>query len=104
MKNRQFLKFLLVLYKPVRFLTATMAISMILMQVFSASKQFVIKAIIDLPNSDGGFSVEKLYGLILWLILITVVGLAFFYLSNILRAVVIRKIQEPYIANLLLRI
>ncbi|MDO4902340.1 MAG: ABC transporter ATP-binding protein [bacterium] len=101
MKNRQFLKFLLVLYKPVRFLAATMAISMILMQVFSASKQFVVKAIIDLPNSAGGFSVEKLYGLIFWLILITVVGLAFFYLSNILRAVVIRKIQEPYIANLL---
>lgn len=50
-RNKKFLKFVLSLYKPVKFLAIVMVVSMIISQVLNFAKQYIIKGIIDLPNN-----------------------------------------------------
>ena len=51
MKN-DFKKFVLSLYKPVKFLTFVMIGSMIISQILDLVKQYIVKGIIDLPSME----------------------------------------------------
>ena len=62
-KNRGFLEFLKSLYKPVKLLTIIMIASMIISQALDLVKQYIIKGIIDLPNTNG-FQTTDLYRVI----------------------------------------
>lgn len=99
-KNKQFIKFLLSLYQPVKFLSIVMIMSMILSQVAILFKQFVIKGIIDLP-SKSVFGLNNLLNVVALLVVFLILELIFFYLSNITRTILVPKRQRPYISEML---
>ena len=96
--NKNFRNFLISLYKPVKGLTAIMLGSMIISQILEILKQYVIKGIIDLPTMNG-FKIGDLYSVIATLLVIIVLELIFFYISNITRTIHVLKKQTPYIAQ-----
>ena len=102
-KNKDFIKFLFSLYKPVKVLAIVMVVSMMISQVFDLVKQYIIKGIIDLP-SNPNFQVSDLYSVAVVLVLIIVLQLIFFYISNITRTIFVVKKQTPYIAEYLFNI
>ena len=96
--KQNFLKFVVSLYKPVKFLTFVMIFSMIISQIFNLVKQYIIKGIIDLPSIEG-FQVQDLYQVVLGLLLVIILELIFFYVSNITRTIYMLKKQTPYISE-----
>ena len=76
-KNKNFIKFVLSLYKPVKFLSIVMIFSMIISQIFDLIKQYIIKGIIDLPNNPN-FSITDLYKVVFILLIIIILELIFF--------------------------
>lgn len=97
-KNRSFLEFLKSLYKPVKTLTIIMIVSMIISQALDLVKQYIIKGIIDLPNTNG-FQIADLYRVIFILLGVIILELIFFYTSNITRTIYMLKKQTPYISE-----
>lgn len=102
-KNKDFIKFLFSLYKPVKVLAIVMVVSMMISQVFDLVKQYIIKGIIDLP-SNPNFQVSDLYSVAFVLIIIIILQLIFFYISNITRTIFVVKKQTPYIAEYLFNV
>lgn len=97
-KNRGFLEFLKSLYKPVKMLTIIMIASMIISQALDLVKQYIIKGIIDLPNTNG-FQITDLYRVIFILLGVIILELIFYYISNITRTIYMLKKQTPYISE-----
>lgn len=97
-KNRGFLEFLKSLYKPVKMLTIIMIASMIISQALDLVKQYIIKGIIDLPNTNG-FQITDLYIVIFILLGVIILELIFYYISNITRTIYMLKKQTPYISE-----
>lgn len=97
-KNRGFLEFLKSLYKPVKMLTIIMIASMIISQALDLVKQYIIKGIIDLPNTNG-FQITDLYRVIFILLGVIILELIFYYTSNITRTIYMLKKQTPYISE-----
>lgn len=97
-KNRGFLEFLKSLYKPVKMLTIIMIASMIISQALDLVKQYIIKGIIDLPNTNG-FQTTDLYRVIFILLGVIILELIFYYISNITRTIYMLKKQTPYISE-----
>ena len=95
-KNKNFIKFVLSLYKPVKFLSIVMVFSMMISQIFDLIKQYIIKGIIDLPNNPN-FQIADLYKVIFILLTVIILELIFFYISNITRTINVVKKQTPYI-------
>ena len=102
MKDKSFKRFLLSLYKPVKFLAFTMIISMAISQVLNLVKQYIIKNIIDLPSSND-FQITDLYQVITVLIVVIVLEVIFYYISNITRTIHMVKKQTPYITEKLFK-
>ncbi len=97
-KNKNFFKFVVSLYNPVKLLTIIMILSMILSQAFDLLKQYIIKDIIDLPKALT-FQINDLYKIGAILILVILLVLIFRYISNIIRTITIVKKQTPYISE-----
>ena len=97
-KNRGFLEFLKSLYKPVKMLTIIMIASMIISQALDLVKQYIIKGLIDLPNTNG-FQITDLYRVIFILLGVIILELIFYYTSNITRTIYMLKKQTPYISE-----
>ena len=95
-KNKNFIKFVLSLYKPVKFLSIVMVFSMMISQIFDLIKQYIIKGIIDLPNNPN-FQIADLYKVIFILLTVIILELIFFYISNITRTINVVKKQTPLI-------
>lgn len=57
--KKEFKKFVISLYKPVKYLTIIMIVCMAISQVLDLVKQYIIKDIIDLP-SKGNFQINDL--------------------------------------------
>lgn len=89
-KNSNFIRFVLSLYKPVKFLTIVMVISMVISEIFDLIKQYIIKGIIDLPTASN-FQISDLYKVIIILLVVIVLELIFFYISNITRTIYMVK-------------
>ena len=102
MKDKELKSFVLSLYKPVKFLAFIMLTSMIISQILNLVKQYIIKNIIDLPSSND-FKITDLYQVITVLILLIVLELIFFYISNITRTIHVLKKQTPYITEKLFK-
>lgn len=96
--NKKFRDFLLSLYKPVRCLTIIMIGSMAISQILDLVKQYIIKGIIDLPSIEN-FQITDLYKAISILLIIIVLELIFYYISNIIRTIYMVKKQTPYISE-----
>lgn len=96
--NKKFKDFLLSLYKPVRCLTIIMIGSMAISQILDLVKQYIIKGIIDLPSIEN-FQITDLYKEISILLIIIVLELIFYYISNIIRTIYMVKKQTPYISE-----
>lgn len=96
--ERNFKKFIISLYKPVKYLTFVMIISMIISQILNLVKQYIIKGIIDLPSMVN-FQTIDLYKTIVVLIGVIILEIIFFYISNIKRTIHILKKQTPYISE-----
>lgn len=96
--NKKFKDFLLSLYKPVRCLTIIMIGSMAISQILDLVKQYIIKGIIDLPSIEN-FQITDLYKAISILLIIIVLELIFYYISNIIRTIYMVKKQTPYISE-----
>ncbi len=101
-KNSNFIRFVLSLYKPVKFLTIVMVISMVISEIFDLIKQYIIKGIIDLPTASN-FQISDLYKVIIILLVVIVLELIFFYISNITRTIYMVKQQTPYISEKLFK-
>lgn len=99
-KNKKFLNFVISLYKPVKFLAIIMVVSMVMSQVFDLIKQYIIKGIIDLPNNPN-FQITDLYKVVGILLLVIVLELIFYYISNIVRTITVIRKQTPYISETL---
>src|SRR5574344_524037 len=97
-EKKQFTKFLLSLYKPVRIMTVIMVISMIFSQFFNLLKTYIIKGIIDLPLNSN-FQISDLYYTLAILMLVILIEIIFFYVSNITRTIIVVKKQTPYIVE-----
>lgn len=97
-KNKGFLKFLISLYNPVKFLVFIMIISIIISEIFNLIKQYIIKGMIDLP-SNPNFQISDLYQVIGILFFIIFLQLLFNYISNIIRTITVVKKQTPYITE-----
>lgn len=98
MEKENFKKFVISLYKPVKGLTIVMILSMIISQILDLVKQYIIKGIIDLPSMEN-FQMADLYNVIFILLVVIVLELIFFYISNITRTIHIVKKQTPYISE-----
>ena len=98
MKKKQFRRFLLSLYEPVKLLTIVMIGSMVISQVLDLVKQYIIKGIIDLPFVNN-FQVNELYRVMFYLLVVIVLEIIFFYISNITRTIHMLKRQTPYISE-----
>ena len=98
MEKENFKKFVISLYKPVKGLTIVMILSMIISQILDLVKQYIIKGIIDLPSMEN-FQIADLYNVIFILLVVIVLELIFFYISNITRTIHIVKKQTPYISE-----
>lgn len=96
--NKKFKEFLISLYKPVKGLTIWMIGSMIICQILDLVKQFIIKDIIDLPSARN-FQIRDLYNVIFILLLVIIMELIFYYISNITRTIKMVKKQTPYISE-----
>ena len=83
MEKENFKKFIISLYKPVKFLTITMILSMVIAQILDLVKQYIIKGIIDLPSTEN-FQVTDLYHVAFILLFVIVLELIFSYISPIL--------------------
>lgn len=97
-KSKQFLKFLCSLYKPVKVFTIIMILSMIISQILNLVKTYIIKNIIDMPTNPN-FQLSDLYKITFILMTIIILEIVFFYISNGLREITIKKKQTPYIAE-----
>ena len=102
MKNKGFKNFILSLYKPVKFLVFVMLISMVISQILNLVKQYIIKNIIDMPSANG-FEIADLYEVMIVLLVVIVLEIIFFYVSNIIRTIYVLKKQTPYISVKLFR-
>ncbi len=100
MEKENFKKFVISLYKPVKCLTIVMILSMIISQILDLVKQYIIKGIIDLPSMEN-FQIDDLYKVAFILLVVIVLELIFFYISNITRTIHIVKKQTPYISETL---
>ena len=98
MEKENFKKFIISLYKPVKFLTITMILSMVIAQILDLVKQYIIKGIIDLPSTEN-FQVTDLYHVAFILLFVIVLELIFSYISNITRTIHMVKKQTPYISE-----
>ncbi len=98
MKKENFKKFVVSLYNPVKCLTIVMILSMIISQMLDLVKQYIIKGIIDLPSMEN-FQIADLYKIAFTLLVVIVLELIFFYISNITRTIHIVKKQTPYISE-----
>ena len=98
--KKDFKKFVLSLYKPVKVLAIIMIISMIISQILDLVKQYIIKDIIDIPSS-GNFQINDLYKIIVILLVVIVLEIVFFYISNIIRTIYVLRKQTPYVAEML---
>ena len=96
--KKDFKKFVLSLYKPVKTLAIIMISCMIISQILDLVKQYIIKGIIDLP-SNSNFQTTDLYKTILILLGVIVLELIFYYISNITRTIYVVKKQTPYISE-----
>lgn len=96
--KKDFKKFVLSLYKPVKTLAIIMISCMIISQILDLVKQYIIKGIIDLP-SNSNFQTTDLYKTILILLGVIVLELIFYYISNITRTIHVVKKQTPYISE-----
>ena len=96
--EKSFKKFVLSLYKPVKFLAIVMIISIVVSQILNLVKQYIIKGIIDLPNMEN-FQMADLYRTILILLCVIVLEIVFFYISNVIRTIYVVKKQTPYISE-----
>ena len=97
-KNKKFINFVFSLYQPVKCLAIVMVFSMILSQVFDLIKQYIIKGIIDLP-SNPNFQIIDLYKVVGVLLVVIILELIFYYISNITRTIHMVKKQTPYISE-----
>lgn len=97
-----FRKFVISLYKPVKILTFVMIISMIVSQMMDLAKQTIIKGIVDLPTLPN-FEITTLYKVMVALIVVIVLEIIFYYISNITRTIYVVKKQTPYIAEKLFK-
>mgnify|MGYP000301594551 FL=1 len=98
MKEKNFKKFVISLYKPVKGLTIVMILCMVISQILELVKQYIIKGIIDLPSMNN-FKIDDLYQVVLTLLVVIVLELIFYYISNITRTIHIVKKQTPYISE-----
>lgn len=96
--KKDFKKFVISLYKPVKLLVFVMISSMMISQVLDLVKQYIIKGIIDLP-SNPNFQTADLYKTIITLIVVIILELIFYYISNITRTIHVVKKQTPYISE-----
>lgn len=96
--KKDFKKFVISLYKPVKVMAFIMIVSMIISQILDLVKQYIIKGIIDLPSMDN-FQTTDLYKIIFILICVIILELIFFYISNITRTIHMVKKQTPYISE-----
>lgn len=96
--NKDFKKFLLSLYKPVKLLTVIMIVTMMISQVLSLIRTYIIKNIIDMPNNPS-FQISDLYKAAFILIIVIILNIVFYYISNIIRTITILKKQTPYITE-----
>ena len=96
--NKKFKEFLISLYKPVKRLTILMIGSMVICQILNLVKQYMIKDIIDLPSMSN-FQIKDLYNVIFILLIVIILELIFFYISNITRTIHMVKKQTPYISE-----
>ena len=96
--KKDFKKFIISLYKPVKFLTSVMILSMIISQILDLVKQYIIKGIIDLPSKEN-FLLTDLYKTIFILLGVIILELIFYYISNITRTIYVVKKQTPYISE-----
>lgn len=96
--KKDFKKFVISLYKPVKVLAIIMISCMMISQILDLVKQYIIKGIIDLP-SDPNFQTNDLYKTILILLSVIVLELIFYYISNITRTIHVVKKQTPYISE-----
>lgn len=97
MEKKNFKKFVLSLYKPVKFLTVVMLASMIISQILNLVKQYIIKGIIDITSIEN-FQISDLYNVVFILIGVIILELVFYYVSNVVRTIHIVKKQTPYIS------
>ena len=96
--KKDFKKFIISLYKPVKVLTSVMILSMIISQILDLVKQYIIKGIIDLPSKENFLPID-LYKTIFVLLGIIILELIFYYISNITRTIYVVKKQTPYISE-----
>lgn len=96
--KKDFKKFVISLYKPVKALAIVMISCMIISQILDLVKQYIIKGIIDLP-SNPNFQTTDLYKTIFILLGVIVLELIFYYISNITRTIHVVKKQTPYISE-----
>lgn len=96
--KKDFKKFVISLYKPVKALAIIMISCMIISQILDLVKQYIIKGIIDLP-SNPNFQTTDLYKTIFILLGVIVLELIFYYISNITRTIHVVKKQTPYISE-----
>ncbi len=96
--KKDFKKFIISLYKPVKVLTFVMILSMIISQILDLVKQYIIKGIIDLPSKEN-FLPTDLYKTIFVLLGVIILELIFYYISNITRTIHVVKKQTPYISE-----
>ena len=100
--NKDFVKFLWSLYRPVKFTAIVMVISMVTSEIFKLLKQYVLKSIIDVP-SQVGFKFSDLYIYVGVLLAFYVLELVTYYISNISRCIKVYRKQTPYITEVLFR-
>ena len=96
--KKDFKKFVINLYKPVKILAIIMISCMMISQILDLIKQYIIKGIIDLP-SNPNFHTTDLYKTIFILLGVIVLELIFYYISNITRTIHVVKKQTPYISE-----
>lgn len=97
-KKNEFIRFLISLYKPVKFLTFIMIITMMASQVFDLIKKYIIKGIIDLP-ANPNFQISNIYNVAYTLLIVIIIEIVLFYISNIIRTITIERKQTPYISQ-----
>lgn len=96
--KKDFKKFVISLYKPVKLLVFVMISSMMISQILDLVKQYIIKGIIDLP-SKSNFQALDLYKTAVALLGVIILELIFYYISNITRTIHVVKKQTPYISE-----
>lgn len=93
---KMFLKYLISLYKGVKFLVIVTIVTMILSHGAVLARNLIVKNLIDMPFQDG-FKYTDLYFTAVILMLAYALELIFFYISTITRSITIVRKQNPYI-------